>query len=77
MAGDGTRAMLDARGSREMTRGNAFGIGPDPYIDVPLFESVDDLGEIERTRGICDECGELTNYPDETLCNDCDEGRQQ
>lgn len=44
---------------------------PDPYVDVPLFESADELEEIERKHGICDVCGELTDHPDETICASC------
>jgi ribosomal protein S27AE len=51
-----------------MTR-NRYGIGDDPYVDVPLWENDDDL---ERKHGICERCGELTDDVDELICRRCE-----
>jgi hypothetical protein len=46
-----------------------LGIAEDPYVDAPLWE---DDEEIERTRGICEICGELTDNVDELRCAEHD-----
>lgn len=37
-------------------------------VDVPLWERDEDL---EQTRGICSNCGELTNDWMDTICDRC------
>jgi hypothetical protein len=44
----------------------------DPYVDVPLFESADELEQLERKHGICETCGELTSDVDEIICRSCE-----
>jgi hypothetical protein len=40
----------------------------DPWVDMPLWEEADEEG---RRSGICRECGELVEDPDDDYCARC------